>query len=596
MKSENTVLSRYRRAGRADPLMALLVEYERLSANAQSDMARAFVLISLGAATLGVVVSQIPKVEQTAALRAIYFALPVAFTILFILIVEQLWLLVFEGYHLRAVEKRIGQMTKNEDIFRFAEAEAQGFYSVRSGPLKHMLSYVTMFLGAAATYLGLTTYCVWGLRNQGIPWPVVAVAVVGYAIVNVLVLIACQGALMDSRSIYNRAMRLEGKRNNAPLAILARAVAYLIIPRVSDFIVKAPLFWIGVIAAVLAARITDRYSPTEFKSSLGEIAFAFVIVECLVNQGKYMWNDVRDRRNDQSTPGKQRRLLAMYPSGPIVHIVEVGFLGRTGLGLALAVLAGWYLGHWALVPLATALVATQAVYEFWGKEGLWKRLGVTATGYVLRSMAGLAVTAAVLGVARKDAIVIGVFVATWVAVFAVGFLGAWWRAESQHARESGVNPESIRHGLASFEATKHLHRGAAAASVLVASGIVLPLAIMGGGCTGSLAPAAAPLVIGPAALVLQRRLPRGLALFGLLQIGLMTGIAATILSVLGQAPPTLLWSSSFPVFATCTALFFLNARYEDLAIQIPVKQVSRALATFYHLLFAPAPPGKAITS
>jgi hypothetical protein len=95
---------------------------------------------------------------------------------------------------------------------------------------------------------------------------------------------------------------------------------------------------------------------------------------------------------------------------------------------------------------------------------------------------------------------------------------------------------------------------------------------------------------------LQRRLPRGLALFGLLQIGLMTGIAATILSVLGRAPPTLLWSSSFPVFATCTALFFLNARYEDLAIQIPVRQVSRALATFYRLLFAPAPPGKAITS
>ncbi|MGB6836962.1 MAG: hypothetical protein WBF66_04570 [Dehalococcoidia bacterium] len=590
MKSKKSGASNPPEAREAASLRALLAEYDRLSTNSQNYMSRVFVIITLGAATLGVVVSQIPRIQEAAAQRAVYFALPLAFTILFVLIVEQLWLMVLEGYHLRAVERRIGQVTENEDIFRLVEAEAHGFYSVRSGPLKHMLSYAAMFVAAGAAYLGVTAYCVWGMTRQEVPWPLVAAAVFGYAVAISLVLTAFQGALLDSKSIYEQAMSGRDIRDSRSLGVFGRTVGYLIVPRLFDFIVKAPLFWIGVIAGVVAARVTDSLSLSEFKSGLGEIAFAFVIVEYVVNQGKYMWNDVRDRHNDRSTPGKERRLLATYPSGPIVHMVSVGFLGRTGLGLALAVLSGWYFGHWALFPLTLGLIGTQAIYEFWGKVGLWRRLGVTTAGYVLRAVAGLGVTAVALSLGREDTIVMGAFVSTWVAVFAVGFLGAWWRAESQHARERGVDPESIRHGLGGFEAAKLLHRTAAVASVLVASGIVVPLEIIGGGWTGGYAAVCGPLVIGLLALGLAPRLPRGLALSGLLQIGLMAAIAATILSILGVAPAALVWNSSFPVFASCMALFFLNARHEDLVIQIPVKQVSGTLFAFYRLLFALGPP------
>jgi hypothetical protein len=75
-------------------------------------------------------------------------------------------------------------------------------------------------------------------------------------------------------------------------------------------------------------------------------------------------------------------------------------------------------------------------------------------------------------------------------------------------------------------------------------------------------------------------------MFLLMQSGVMAGVAAAVLSALNIGPPDVLWSAAFPVLATCMSLFFLKARYEDLVLQISLRQIIGPLIRFYTFLFA----------
>lgn len=106
-------------------------------------------------------------------------------------------------------------------------------------------------------------------------------------------------------------------------------------------------------------------------------------VFCAVASGTYLVNDALDAEADRRHPDKRHRPVA---SGAIPEPVAV----TTGLSLAAVGLgAAWALAGWELFVVMAAYVAVPALgYSLWLKREPVIEMGVVATGFVLRAVAG----------------------------------------------------------------------------------------------------------------------------------------------------------------------------------------------------------------
>ncbi len=104
---------------------------------------------------------------------------------------------------------------------------------------------------------------------------------------------------------------------------------------------------------------------------------------CLVASGTYLVNDTLDAEADRRHPDKRHRPVA---SGAIPEttaaVAGVIMLG-TGLGCA------WLLAGWQLFLVMAAYVAVPSLgYSLWLKREPVLEMGVVASGFVLRAVAG----------------------------------------------------------------------------------------------------------------------------------------------------------------------------------------------------------------
>lgn len=220
----------------------------------------------------------------------------------------------------------------------------------------------------------------------------------------------------------------------------AENLLWHIISRPVDFFTKTPLFIIGAIFAFMEfgpsshPRIQVLFiaEPVE-KPPLGAIVALsvcwYLIQEGLVQQAKYLWNDIRDRAVDKEFSDKSRRSVA---SGALslreaTAQLFIRWIGGLILGLFLDTRLFWLLCAISLVHI---------LYELWAKpRGAripFAPLFLVALGSPLRVLGGAMSISACLFDLR--------FVTYLVAFtfFGIGCLATFWRIEAEHVKRNDI--------------------------------------------------------------------------------------------------------------------------------------------------------------
>ncbi len=203
----------------------------------------------------------------------------------------------------------------------------------------------------------------------------------------------------------------------------------MLIPRPHSFLLNLLLFGGGLFFAWM-----EGYGAQEANGNLGQQAWLFVVLgflvqELLVQQAKYMWNDIRDHERDQKIPANESRPLARQPLSRWITAVMVG---RWIAGVVLAGLLSP-----VLLSVVLLISGLQVVYELGAKPLAARQptlpLFVVGAGAALKAAAG----GLSMGYPAGDQ-------RLWLyglALFATGvvYISSFWRVEAIYF---------VRHGLA----------------------------------------------------------------------------------------------------------------------------------------------------
>ena len=138
-----------------------------------------------------------------------------------------------------------------------------------------------------------------------------------------------------------------------------------------------PRQWVKNLLVVVAPAAAGKAFHIHVVARTGVAFVAF----CLAASGVYLFNDVRDAEADRAHPVKRRRPIA---SGAVTP----GLAGAAGTGLICAALTIGALLNWRLGVVVALYVAESIAYSFGGKALSVIELGLVASGFVLRAIAG----------------------------------------------------------------------------------------------------------------------------------------------------------------------------------------------------------------
>jgi hypothetical protein len=160
----------------------------------------------------------------------------------------------------------------------------------------------------------------------------------------------------------------------------------LLLPRRLSFFSNTLFFSGGLIFTWLEGHRGSSTAVQDGSTFTWTIAFVlcwFLIQEILVQQGKYMWNDIRDHEQDQKIPANRARLVARLEAGD--RQIFLLCMGRWAAGVLLAT----FLAP-SLLLVVLAITALQIIYEYWAKPRADKYplapLLIVAVGTVFKCM------------------------------------------------------------------------------------------------------------------------------------------------------------------------------------------------------------------
>ncbi len=136
---------------------------------------------------------------------------------------------------------------------------------------------------------------------------------------------------------------------------------------------------------VLVAAAPGAAGVLSHRGAAFDTAVAFVSF-CLASSGTYFVNDALDVEADRLHPTKQRRPVASGRISPHTAFT----VGIALIGAALG--AGFLTGSWELPLVVAIYIALTTTYTVWLKHVAVVDLGVVASGFVLRTIAGAVAT------------------------------------------------------------------------------------------------------------------------------------------------------------------------------------------------------------
>lgn len=159
------------------------------------------------------------------------------------------------------------------------------------------------------------------------------------------------------------------------------------------------------------------------------------LIFCALSGAVYAFNDVRDVEADRAHPTKRHRPIAAGA------LSERGAMILAGV-LAIFALAGGAVLSWQFAVFAAIYLANNLAYTLWLKRVAFLDVGLIATGFLLRVLAGAAA--------------IGVPASTWLLTctgLLAAFLGLGKRAHELAAAErAGRDAAATRASLAGYRA------------------------------------------------------------------------------------------------------------------------------------------------
>ncbi|MCW2928326.1 MAG: putative rane protein [Thermoleophilia bacterium] len=230
--------------------------------------------------------------------------------------------------------------------------------------------------------------------------------------------------------------------------------SYLLLPRPKD-VIKG---WLLPLSFAVGTLSVGRPEP----ASLLRAAIAWGILELLIYQARYQWNDIRGFEADQAHPDadERGRLPGPIERGPSRKRASWAVVGiRLALAAAIAVAAPALDLIWIVFALVVGVFGVAIVYEVarsnatgHGQPGvtgwitsLWL---VAGGGYAIRGMAGMALAVDLGG---RPGLALAATTAFWA--FGVAFVTARWALESLAFAE--VTDGQLRWRLERARAREH---------------------------------------------------------------------------------------------------------------------------------------------
>lgn len=140
-----------------------------------------------------------------------------------------------------------------------------------------------------------------------------------------------------------------------------------------------PHQWVKNLFVAAALVFSRHLTDLEYLARTGVAVLAF----CMLSGAVYAFNDVRDADADRAHPKKRNRPIA---SGALSERAAI----TASITLALLALGGCLLMTWKLAAIAALYLAQNVAYSLKLKQIAFIDVGVIATGFLLRVLAGAA--------------------------------------------------------------------------------------------------------------------------------------------------------------------------------------------------------------
>ena len=434
-----------------DRLELLREEYALLSEGMEETYSRIGQFIALGTTVLGGAATYMATRQAVDINPAVAWVAPAVILAIYGVAVALAARQSSVAFQLRLVAGRLIALTGEPEgmLYYHGESIPAHFLSLRRGSKGYRILVATLILVIAAVFVYVLAASFVPIYRQSHLQASLFVLV--YACLAAVVALGLAAVMQDLPYLYDRASeRFSAGDGRWPqlASILAGAPRawHLIAPRAEDLLLKSWLFWIGFIMALwvkgpaLHPMIPVLFvtSPTPTPPAWTYLAIAlswFVIQEGLVQQAKYVWNDIRDREADRGFAGKRERPIASGRSSVAAAIVHM--LVRWSAGLALG-----YLFDRRLFVLLVVVSATQVLYELWvkprGASAPLLALVWLALSSSIRVLGGLLAAGA-----DPLELRLGMFV-TAMFLFGIGYIAAFFRIEGEYCKRKRERPRHLQ--------------------------------------------------------------------------------------------------------------------------------------------------------
>lgn len=446
-------------------LQGLLKEYELLM-NHQEGVDSRFIQIIAGilaflGITLGYFLNQQiqPSVELAWVIPLFFIVVGMFLNFLLYMDNANLW-------NTRILLSRINKLLHEKALISY-DAQIPGaiFLSPKRGNPKSKLMFITLFCGVLFMFLLVTLVSLRIVYNkshlQGFLFVLIYVCLIG------ILFYVSSGHLSDLPNSYRDFLDSFPKAESIPpdfkfkpsssVASNLKDAFDWIIPRFQDLLAKGVYFIFGFLSAFIVVGFSSRHlliinflfrsSDTDWKSissvpiwtfwALG--ALYFVVEEILLQQAKFMWDDIRDAEHDKILLDNSKRPIArgkMSKGSAILHMLVRWFL---------ALLCGYLLGGFALLLVFLLISFHQMIYSLWAKPRAARHpllpLFIVSFNYPLRFLAGLVAVAGSQWSLSPFVLLLGSFY-----FYPLGGIALQWKIEAEYQRDINqsiaVRPQS----------------------------------------------------------------------------------------------------------------------------------------------------------
>jgi hypothetical protein len=437
-----------------DPqLVVLLKDYELLVEKHSRSEERFLQIIGWVIVILGTITSfvfgqtGISQIDKTSAWLA--WGGPFIAVFLFYLLLWEFFQL--EGYirRCRVVAEQINYKFGEAIMVQFSpDTKMTSFLSSRHGNIRYALVFwVLMTLSAILYVLTITVSLSTIYRENHLGGFAISIVV---SVATLALLYSFLGAIMDLPKHYDRIFQEVKKTGKVPqlesqnpakptpFQIGLKSLYRIILPR-NNLVEKGVMFWYGFIGAFAITGVQQSQvdliniffrqdkdytlNTIPWWLILGLGVIYFFVEELLLQQAKYLWNDIRDQDWDLKNPYRQDRAFAeglISGRWTILHIVI-----RWTLTLTL----GYMLGGWQLFLLFVLVSLHQAIYVLWGKPRGDKHpiilLTIISFNVAPRFIAGVMAVSGALPITMPMLVLFAIF-----HFFSFGFMAAYWKMEA----------------------------------------------------------------------------------------------------------------------------------------------------------------------